>query len=636
MKQTCSLTFLLLLFLGMTMASRSQTSGSTVNVATCQETDVSAVINGPTHTAVNGDVIVIPAGTCTWTTQLSISAGITLTGSGTPKTGPSTFGAGTPSTVIVDNVGNTSPLISVTGITFGQTFTVSLLDIEPNSASTTLGSPISVAGTCTSSGCPNLRVDNIIFGQTTRWTESGNGAQAQTMIRTDNVFGVIDHNTLPTGSSCSLVNINLTAYLGVGAYGDNSYAQADTFGGANELYLENNNLFTNQWITDGEFAPNGGGTGGGRYAARFNEVTCDGCLLVFGVHGLDTGNRARSMRQLEAYGNSVNCAAGTGCNALLTHRGGTGFAFGNTMSVGSSAFWNQVDAINVYRTVYSNTPWSGCGGLNSINPWDTNDNTVYYSGTATSVGGNNSSGFTLTDTTKSWSAGQFVPNGAPYSIYDVTRGTGFIAEIASNTTNTITTQVPISESAGYSSGFTSGDSYEIIRSTVCVDQAGRGAGIYVSGSTPSPSSAMSQALDPIYEWNDTVATLFHGNIGTDTGRTIANRDWYTDASNGSPQAQTSPTSPFNGSGSGGIGVGFGTLANRPTSCITGVGYFATDQGTWNTSANGFGQGVLYKCGAGNTWSTLYTPYTYPHPLTIGGTVATPAPPLNVTGTVGPS
>ncbi len=77
----------------------------------------------------------------------------------------------------------------------------------------------------------------------------------------------------------------------------------------------------------------------------------------------------------------------------------------------------------------------------------------------------------------------------------------------------------------------------------------------------------------------------------------ANRDFY------------NFISPFTGAS----GVGVGTLANRPSSCTTGVAYWATDQGNWNQSGGG-GQGVLYKCTATNTWALYYTPYTYPNPL----------------------
>lgn len=63
----------------------------------------------------------------------------------------------------------------------------------------------------------------------------------------------------------------------------------------------------------------------------------------------------------------------------------------------------------------------------------------------------------------------------------------------------------------------------------------------------------------------------------------------------------------------------------------GVGYWATDQGSWNQSAsnpqgvqqNG-SDGVLYRCSATNTWTVAYTPYTYPHPLQ-GSVAGSPTP-----------
>src|SRR5260370_19435177 len=84
-----------------------------------------------------------------------------------------------------------------------------------------------------------------------------------------------------------------------------------------------------------------------------------------------------------------------------------------------------------------------------------------------------------------------------------------------------------------------------------------------------------------------------------------NRDAYNEVSS---SAQASQTTPFNGA----TGMGFGTLANRPTTCTTnpnesggGVGYFATDDGP---------QGTLYQCYAPSTWKVWYKPYSYPCPL----------------------
>lgn len=121
----------------------------------------------------------------------------------------------------------------------------------------------------------------------------------------------------------------------------------------------------------------------------------------------------------------------------------------------------------------------------------------------------------------------------------------------------------------------------------------------------------------------------------------ANRDYYNAVSK---DAQTTSSSPFDGT----TGIGHGTLANRPTTCTHtippgddggGVMYWATDQGSWNTSSsNPYGvqrsgaDGVLYRCSATNTWVTYYTPYTYPNPWQ--GAVADPgtrrfAPSINL-------
>jgi hypothetical protein len=126
-------------------------------------------------------------------------------------------------------------------------------------------------------------------------------------------------------------------------------------------------------------------------------------------------------------------------------------------------------------------------------------------------------------------------------------------------------------------------------------------------------------LKPMYVWNnawsDTLAMIpmvmedLGGSPDYTPQHVQANRDYYNAVS---ASAQTSPTSPFNGIS----GMGFGTLDNRPTTCMTnsletggGVGYFATDQGA---------QGTLYRCSATNTWTVHYTPYAYPHPLVSGG------------------
>ena len=158
----------------------------------------------------------------------------------------------------------------------------------------------------------------------------------------------------------------------------------------------------------------------------------------------------------------------------------------------------------------------------------------------------------------------------------------------------------------------------------CLDQPGRGQGDLLTGVHPNKVNKATgtiywpqQALEPIYIWNNYGGVVRGWGdfvVSNQTnGRVVENRDYYLPASG----VQTSPTSPFDGT----VGVGWGTLANRPTTCTPGVAYFATDQGSWNkSSSNPYGvqqngaSGALYKCTATNVWTLYYTPYTYPHPL----------------------
>jgi hypothetical protein len=117
---------------------------------------------------------------------------------------------------------------------------------------------------------------------------------------------------------------------------------------------------------------------------------------------------------------------------------------------------------------------------------------------------------------------------------------------------------------------------------------------------------------PLYEWDNCISAIgctpgganqvtigvfqgaCNGACGTSylTQHIQANRDYYDQIA----------------SFTGATGIGRGTLASRPATCTTGVGY-------WGTDTN-----LFYTCTGTNTWGTYYTPFTYPHPLVSGGSV----------------
>jgi hypothetical protein len=123
-----------------------------------------------------------------------------------------------------------------------------------------------------------------------------------------------------------------------------------------------------------------------------------------------------------------------------------------------------------------------------------------------------------------------------------------------------------------------------------------GSGAPGSACRDNPGRTHNQALAPVYVWMNTPNLSVSSSDAA--SYIVANRDYY------------AHTTSFTGAS----GVGSGTFASRPSTCTVGVGFWATDRST------------LYQCGASNTWTTYYAPYTYPHPLTTGGGSTTLPPP----------
>jgi hypothetical protein len=318
----------------------------------------------------------------------------------------------------------------------------------------------------------------------------------------------------------------------------------------------------------------------------------------------------RGGRAFEIYGNTVTCATTAGCPSGSQFRSGVIYNWGNSYPQTTSGRFNNFLSLYIDRIFAGFPPWGYCGGQGG---WDNNDVTTYFSGASTSSSVASGT-LTLTFSGSPWTASQWISSGTPYSFVDtsITDSSGFhpAFEITSNGTNTLVSTYYGSDYWDGPPTFGQTDTIEILRSEQCIDQPARGAGTYLSGSTPSPSGWPSEPLDPVYEWMDTETggTPYQGVVVAATAKLINNRDYYMWCNSASINGCTS----FNGT----VGVGSGTLAARPSTCTAGVGYFATDQGSWNGSGNGFGQGELFICGSSGWPSTAsYTPYTYPHPLT---------------------
>jgi hypothetical protein len=171
----------------------------------------------------------------------------------------------------------------------------------------------------------------------------------------------------------------------------------------------------------------------------------------------------------------------------------------------------------------------------------------------------------------------------------------------------------------------------------CLDGIGRGQDVQALNGSASIATAKDSVtnsiawpqnyLEPVYFFNNSV-TGVGAEVNISDESTQFNRDVYEE------------NSSFNGTS----GTGTGLLSARPTSCTAGPGgtFGASPTGSYGvayfaTDANG-GNGELYVCTSPNTWTGIYQPYAYPHPLDGGGSSAPPPPagpgaPTNLTGVV---
>ena len=162
------------------------------------------------------------------------------------------------------------------------------------------------------------------------------------------------------------------------------------------------------------------------------------------------------------------------------------------------------------------------------------------------------------------------------------------------------------------------DSNEDAYGYVCRDQLGTGPDSSDAGSSAPLGSNITKA--PAYFWSNyrsTGATVNAVPTSSVTDYIIAGRDFF----------------DYDVTFDGTTGTGCGTFANRPATCTTDVGYWATDQSC--TDLTGMVgkdpetpiEGTLYKCTSTNNWDSYYTPYTYPHPLrTESSDTSAPASP----------
>jgi hypothetical protein len=405
-----------------------------ITAVSCAFADVS---NAVAQASV-GDVVQLPAGTSSWTETLNLTNGVSLIGSGTS------------STIIIDEENRSvSPQLINVYPAAGHFQEIANIQFEGG----VINTGPNYTGVLAVFGVPGAswRIDNNVF----------NGLYGKNICTYGDSASVVDHNTFYE----RYIAVCCYGYIPHDTEGDISWSTPSTYGlaSSNCLYVENN-YFTNTttWLgsvgaTDGD--------GGGRIVFRYNTVMND----CFNNHGTESGGRVRSARSFEIYDNTFTCPPSNTAMypifAACLIRGGSGVIFSNTVNG-----YSELAAIrNLRYTCPYYGEWYPLGGANGLSPFDSNDPTVYLSGTNSS---SNSS--VLQVNGANWTPNQWTG----YTV--INTNTGNFSQILSNTVNTIYYIGSDSASASIVTcgllTFNSGDGFQIRHVYAALDQAGRGSG----------------------------------------------------------------------------------------------------------------------------------------------------------------
>jgi hypothetical protein len=571
-------------------------------------------VNKAIGSAADGDIVIVPAGTATWSDQLVITKAITLMGKTTTD---SVAGTSQDNTTITSNTSagsliqlNTcSPASTCGGKTYRITG-ITFLDAQASNGKRIIG----IGGQSN-----QARVDHCQFKL----------KYSNVILVTGGVYGVADHNVISVAGGQPFKADNGNAGSSENT-GHAVWTLPAEWSSGHFFFIEDNHV-----------------TGGGTNVRGMYDVTIGGKAVIrnnkifnfvpSAAHGTEGGQGVRGNRATIIYGNTIN-------NPISSRGGGTrsgGILFYNNTWIGKPASPAHfgLDYFREY-TSFAGGSWKGANGAN---PWDINET----DGTATSTigtGGYNaghSSHIYASGTCESGSDQSLKSGGTPnwpadkWKNFQVRRvSDGKLSLIQGNSADTLTLNGSCinggctATNPKDSTWWKNGDQYEIRRVLVALDQSGRGQGDLLSGTNPTPVAWPHQQLEPCYSWNNRNPGGGHVDLGgaVNANSIVLNRDYYNEVAGGQ---QTSSSSPFNGT----TGVGWGTLAQRPTSGvggtdITGVttnppgtAYWATDVASVNGSTE---KGALYVW-RGNAWVLYYQPYTYPHPLT-----RELAPPSNLT------
>ena len=347
-----------------------------INAASCNASDVQAAFNSVTSSTTT---VVIPAGTCSWSTGVTLnvpsgSTTLSVVGQSSP-TGYNAQGSPTgftDSTLIVDNYNSDNAILAITTAGNSSYFRLTGISIQGGSGG---GSNNPKYGILYVGGnSHNTRIDHIHINNST-YSPGESGA----LIAFHGwVYGVTDHSQFDLGGGVGTPNGVWTwqdGYNGdTAGYGDNAWADSTQLGSANFMFMENNAFNNYGSVNDC--------THGGKFVLRYSTIS-GGSGEAPGMQTHPTGGsgRARGCRAWEIYENNLSGSNSSPQYNAYFLSSGTGVLWGNSAPAGFEQF---VSAHNVRsdNSDYSQTAtpngWGYCGTNSSGtgSGWDQNTSTT--------------------------------------------------------------------------------------------------------------------------------------------------------------------------------------------------------------------------------------------------------------------
>ena len=293
-KMKKSVVLIVVLFAALFFAKTSW--ADTHTAASCSAADVTTAITA----ASTGDTVAVPAGSCSWSSGLSITKGITLQGAGIGNT-VITYGGSAASMVYYNP---TTPSLN-------NPFRLTGFTLDCNNVAGTYGVQIR-QNSDTTNIISNIRIDN------NRITKCKEGIKFLGMI-----YGLVDNNQFANNEMEFEV-------LGLDTY---SWVDPLEIGSSKYIYVETN-TFTGSY---GYFFLSGQGA---RWVFRYNNVDLANCAysildahgnLVYEYPACNWLNNNRGIVGHEIYENTFT-NLNRGAAKLHDLRGGTGIVFNNAVT----------------------------------------------------------------------------------------------------------------------------------------------------------------------------------------------------------------------------------------------------------------------------------------------------------------